>query len=56
VTSAKNHNRYLLTKLHFDFPAASEDGKVFPDIDRYFDAVAWERAQETTWDAQKIVL
>jgi hypothetical protein len=45
--------QHLLTKLHFDFPAASEDGKVFPDIDRYFDAVAWERAQETTWDAQK---
>jgi hypothetical protein len=45
--------QHLLTKLHFDFPAASEDGKVFPDIDRFFDAVAWERAQETTWDAQK---
>jgi hypothetical protein len=45
--------QHLLTKLHFDFPEASEDGKVFPDIDRFFDAVAWERAQETTWDAQK---
>jgi hypothetical protein len=44
---------HLLTKLHFDFPAATEDGKVYPDIDRFFDAVAWERAQETTWDAQK---
>jgi hypothetical protein len=45
--------QHLLTKLHFDFPAASEDGKVFPDIDKFFDAVAWERALETTWDAQK---
>jgi hypothetical protein len=45
--------QHLLTKLHFDFPAATEDGKVYPDIDRFFDAVAWERAQETTWDAQK---
>jgi hypothetical protein len=45
--------QHLLTKLHFDFPSASEDGKVFPDIDRFFDAVAWERVQETTWDAQK---
>jgi hypothetical protein len=46
--------QHLLTKLHFNFPAASENGKVFPDIDRFFDTVAWERAQETTWDAQKI--
>jgi hypothetical protein len=45
--------QHLLTKLHFDFPQATEDGKVFPNIDRFFDAVAWERAQETTWDAQK---
>jgi hypothetical protein len=42
-----------LTKLHFDFPGASEDGKVFPDIDKFFDAVAWERSQETAWDAQR---
>jgi hypothetical protein len=45
--------QHLLTKLHFDFPGATDDGKVFPNIDRYFDAVAWERAQETTWDAQR---
>jgi hypothetical protein len=45
--------QHLLTKLHFDFPAASDDGKVFPEIDKFFDAVAWERALETTWDAQK---
>jgi hypothetical protein len=45
--------QHLLTKLHFDFPNATEDGKVFPEIDRFFDAVAWERAQETTWDAQQ---
>jgi hypothetical protein len=45
--------QHLLTKLHFDFPGASEDGKVFPDIDKFFDAVAWERSQETAWDAQR---
>jgi hypothetical protein len=45
--------QHLLTKLHFDFPRSTEDGKVFPEIDRFFDAVAWERAQETTWDAQR---
>jgi hypothetical protein len=39
-----------LTKLHFEFPHASEDGKVYPDIDKFFDVVAWERAQETMWD------
>jgi hypothetical protein len=52
---ASNTIQHLLMKLHFDFPAATEDGKVYPDIDRFFDAVAWERAQETTWDAQKTV-
>jgi hypothetical protein len=45
--------QHLLTKLHFDFPHASEDGKVYPDIDKYFDTVAWERAQETTWDPNR---
>jgi peptide chain release factor 1 len=43
--------QHLLTKLHFDFPQSSDDGKTFPDIDKFFDAVVWERAQETTWDA-----
>jgi hypothetical protein len=45
--------QHLLTKLHFEFPNASDDGKVFPDIDKFFDVVAWERAQETTWDANR---
>jgi hypothetical protein len=42
--------QHLLTKLHFEFHNATEDGKVYPDIDKFFDTVAWERAQETTWD------
>jgi hypothetical protein len=45
--------QHLLTKLHFDFPTASDDVKVFPDIDKFFNAVAWEQALETKWDAQK---
>jgi hypothetical protein len=45
--------QHLLTKLHFKFPQASEVGKVFLDIDKFFDVVAWERAQETIWDVQR---
>jgi hypothetical protein len=45
--------QHLLTKLHFEFHNATEDGKVYPDIDKFFDTVAWERAQETTWDPSK---